>query len=467
MKTPFRFASTSSLIALLCLSPLTALAQAPAAPGQPPAPPEVPSATTAPAAVEPAAASADPSSAAQMPADTATGGAADAATAPVPSTQEALQAVEGKVDGIQETLAATTATVDKLNKLKVSGYLQSRYEWHDDAAFGVDANNKPLGTNRFYVRRGRLKTLYATANAEYMLQIDATGEGVVVKDAEATVIDTWTPFGLRLTMGQFKIPFGYEVLQSSGDREMPERSLVIRKLFPGERDRGARLQGRYEWLRFSGAIINGGNFTQDAIYGAYDQTSFKDLAGRLGADLGFLTAGASVHWGHALKTTLGKAASGTTAAVPATYANYNRLRLGVDAQLYVDVPELGGLAIKSEVILATDKNIEFSGSTPNKCLNTTALGWYVTVVQNIGENLGVVARLDRYDPSSSVESGCVTATAGIPLATEIDRVTTMGGGLLMYFSGNVKGTLVYEHLSEQGTNAKDNDVFTAQLQAKF
>ena len=88
----------------------------------------------------------------------------------------------------------------------------------------------------------------------------------MLKDAEATFVDTWTPFGFRLTMGQFKVPFGYEVLQSSADREMPERARVIRALFPGERDRGARLTARWEWFRFMGALVNG-NFTQgDPVY---------------------------------------------------------------------------------------------------------------------------------------------------------------------------------------------------------
>ena len=114
----------------------------------------------------------------------------------------------------------------------------------DDSVSGVDSSGRVTNFDRFLVRRGRLKATYAGDNAEYMLQIDATGDGVVLRDAEATFVDTWTPLGLRLTMGQFKVPFGYEVLQSSSDREMPERARVIRALFPGERDRGVRLTAR-------------------------------------------------------------------------------------------------------------------------------------------------------------------------------------------------------------------------------
>src|SRR5678815_2110724 len=193
---------------------------------------------------------------------------------------------------MDETLGGVKATVDSLSKIKVSGYVQGRLELHEFSAAGVDANNKPTIYDRFYVRRGRLKVVYAGHNAEYMLQIDATGDGVVLKDAEASFVDTWTPFNFKLTAGQFKVPFGYEVLQSSGDREMPERSRFIRQFFPNERDRGVRLQASREWFRFSGAVVNG-NFIQDAIYANTDPNGWKDVIGRIGGDFDWFVFGLS------------------------------------------------------------------------------------------------------------------------------------------------------------------------------
>ena len=46
------------------------------------------------------------------------------------------------------------------------------------------------------------------------------------------------------TIGLFKIPFGFEVVQSDRDRLFLERSTAERALFPGEYDVGARLHGR-------------------------------------------------------------------------------------------------------------------------------------------------------------------------------------------------------------------------------
>jgi hypothetical protein len=69
-------------------------------------------------------------------------------------------------------------------------------------------------------------------NAEYMLQIDATGDGVVLKDARRASSTRGRPSTSSSRPGQFKVPVRYEVLQSSGDREMPERSRFIRPVLP-------------------------------------------------------------------------------------------------------------------------------------------------------------------------------------------------------------------------------------------
>jgi Phosphate-selective porin O and P len=409
-----------------------------------------------------------------------------AAPAPAsPTVEEKLVEVEGQVDGLKESLAETQSTVGSLSKLKVSGYIQARFEEHADSLNGVNSAGKGANTNRFFVRRGRLKTTYGGANAEYMLQIDATGDGVVLKDAEATFVDTWSPLGLRLTVGQFKWPFGYEILQSSGEREMPERSLVIRKLFPGERDRGLRVQGKYEWLRFSAGLVNG-NGTQDAIYAGTDQNTFKDLVGRVGGDFEWLVVGLSGYWGRALTTTLPSTKSTiagadknmdgaitpdelsiVSTAVPASYKRFSRARLGADAQIYADVPMLGGLAVKGEFVLAKDSNLDYGAVVADPCLDATSLGWIVTLVQNIGDYVGAVVRIDYFDPvrSKGLADTCIDSKTMMKRGLG-DATTTVGGGLLLHGSGNIKATMTYEHIAEQSTTVK-NDIFTAQLQAKF
>ena len=349
--------------------------------------------------------------------------------APLPTIDERVGDLEGKVGGLEESLSTTNAVVDRLNKIKLSGYIQGRFEWRGDSTDSIDAGGTSQVKTQFLVRRGRLKALYEGRNAEYMLQIDAVGSGVTLKDAEATLVDTWTPFGLRLTMGQFKWPFGYEVLQSSGDREMPERSLVIRTLFPGERDRGLRLTARHEWLRLAAALVNG-NGTQ----GPTDQNSFKDIVARVGGDLGPVVGGLSGYWGRRLAATPAKAVGLTwtdanmdkvvtpdeitfSASAPTSYRRFSILRLGADLQTYLDVPGLGGLALKGEFIYARDRNLSFGTVAADKCQDRTQLGWIVTAVQNVGDYAGVVARVDSFDRNftCALDSTCTAAIASAPV----------------------------------------------------
>jgi hypothetical protein len=460
------------LSTLALLIPALAFAQQPDAPPPPPPPP--------PAEEQAAPAETPPAPAVETPAE-------------APSTsspEERLSTVEAKLEGLQESTAADHAVVDALKKIKVSGYIQGRYEWKDEAGAGLNAaGSAPVSSNRFRVRRARLKTTYQGTLSEFVLQIDAVPpsssgpDGVTLKDAEASLfldentIPSSVPFEVRLTVGQFKVPFGFEILQSSGEREMPERSAMMGAFFPGERDRGVRLQAKFGMFRLSTAIINGNVFP--ALYNPTpstpfnytfneDQSSGKDWAGRVGVDLGFVVVGGSWYYGRTILATNLRPASGMTAAVPVGYLRFDRLRLGADAQAYVDIPMVGGLTVRGEIIHASETNTDYAGVTADKCRDVKSLGWYGTVVQNVGDHVGLVFRVDQFNRNRNnstpgTAEGCKSAMEN----ASIDKVTTFGGGLLLHVSGNLKGTLVYEHIAEQGKNKKDNDVFTAQLQAKF
>ncbi|HJX66077.1 MAG TPA: porin [Polyangia bacterium] len=447
--------------------------------------------TVAPGSQAPAASEASPVTA---PPVEAVAPAAPAIAAPVaPALDARLGAVETKAAGTEETVGALQSTVDGLKKIKISGYVQGRYEYHQDA---LDGWSKYKSEDRFYVRHGYLGAKYEGKNAEYFLQIDGNNnDGLVLKDAEATFVDTWTPFHLKLTVGQFKVPFGYEITQSDADREMPERSSVITGIFPGDRDRGVRLQAKYEVLRLNVALVNGASFGQKdpsnyqgVVQNGYDPNGYKTVVGRLGADLGFLVGGISGMWGRTLDTNVlpvpeikttfvaadGTSQTLTTPAVVASYLYYSQLRLGADVQGYIDVPSVGGLALKGELIWARKKNLDYDLAKADPCRDSNSLGWMITVVQNIGPYLGAALRFDQFDPllSSTVNSSCYepdTATAKLlkPIKNrDLDRVSRLGLALLAHGSANIKFTLSYEHLWEQGP-AVANDIVTAQLQARF
>jgi hypothetical protein len=340
----------------------------------------------------------------------------------------------GRLDASSEQLAALQSTVDLLSRIKLQGYAQARFEFHDDSLReGLTPAGKPGATTQFLLRRGRLKASFAGTYAELMLQIDATGKGVVLKDAEATLIEPWTGFDLRFTLGQFKWPFGYEVVQSSSLREMPERTRVVRALFPGERDRGARFLANIDLLRIGVAVVNG-NGTEDSIYGAVDQNKLKDVVGRVGLDFDWLVFGASGYIGEALKTKLSEDKTS------ASLSRFTKARYGADLQVYLEPfgDPLGGLALKGEII-------------GGKELGADVLGFWVQVLQTFWSDLGLFVRYDRYDPD---------------LSKADDAIDTIGGGLQYFFSGNLKATAAYEHPITQGMDPGD-DLFIFQLQASF
>jgi hypothetical protein len=384
------------------------------------------------------------------------------------SVDERIAALEAKLAKAEENTAALETSVSSLKKLKLSGYVQGRYEWHKDA---VDGWENYKNENRFSVRHGYLGARYEGTYGEFFLQIDGnTSDGLVLKDAEATLVEPWTPFHIKLTIGQFKLPFGYEIGQSDADRELPERAAVITGVFPSDRDRGLRLQAKYEMFNLKVALVNGAlvgiKDPTDKNYvtqNGYDPNGFKTVVGRLGADLGWLVGGLSGMWGRTLDT--GK--NPLESYDYTTYKKYEQTRLGADVQGYVDLPGVGGLALKGEVIWARKKSLDYNDLKANSCLDTRSFGWILTLVQNVGNYGGVAVRFDQYDPllASTVDSTCHSAKE--TASRDKDKVYRLGVAGLLHASANTKFTLSYEHPWEQTGAKKSNDIVTAQIQARF
>jgi hypothetical protein len=395
---------------------------------------------------------------------------APAPTATDPGLAAKVAELEAKLQKVEAAAAERDAKADKLSKLKLSGYVQGRYEWHQDAnngwSFPAPGSTSAGSTGTkdyFYVKRARLVTVYNDNNAELVAQIDASGTSFAAKDLEAAFIDTWTPLHLRISVGQFKYPFGYELQQSDVVREMPERSRFILSYFPGERDRGLKIQGKYDILRFQVALVNG-NGTQDSAFGVLDSNKYKDLVGRLGIDQGFVAGGVS---GWYSPDSLDTSNSDKT-----KWLKFTRVRVGADVQGYIDVPGVGGLALRGEAMYSREKNQDYNGVAASSCQDRIGWGWSLIAAQNIGKYMGAVVRVDGYDPLlqgglDSVKCAGTTAKPGTYVTAGMDRIITYGGGLLGYVSPNLKASLIYEHPSEQGSNKVGNDLFTAQLQASF
>lgn len=93
--------------------------------------------------------------------------------------------------------------------------------------------------------------------------------------AEELVNDAFMEYYLNahqsLRVGQFVRPFGFDIQQSSSERESPERAIFAGYFFPGQRDRGMMLSGDLDWLEVSPlknvhywiGVFNGNRFFND------------------------------------------------------------------------------------------------------------------------------------------------------------------------------------------------------------
>jgi hypothetical protein len=365
-------------------------------------------------------------------------------TPPAPAAAPSAPASPTVPPAPDPQLAELKTAVDTIARVRLSGFVQGRFEWHEDAAEGLNAQGKPAETTQFLVRRARLKAAAELPLCEAVVDVDAlASRGVVLRDAGVTFIEPWTPLALRLTAGQFKVPFGYEILLSDDTAEMPERTLGIRRVFSGDRDRGLRLTGKWGWLRFIAALVNG-NGVEDSIYVQFDQNLFKDLIARAGADLGWLAFNLSGYLGENLKTN-------KDLSTPA-YQRFRRLRLGADAQARFALP-LGPLSVRAEAFLAQDGHLGpgLTGGAPSPALDVLAWGAQIIAVQSLGEVLQIAFRLDHFEPDAGSAN---------------DQTFTGGATLIANVNTHLKMSLTYEVPWTEGVNP-DDAAFTAQIQVRF
>lgn len=331
--------------------------------------------------------------------------------------------VKDRVESMGEAFTEMRNIVEALSRLKLSGYIQGQYVSDESSINEANGPSATRNRDQFSVRRGRLKAVYtANPTARLTLQIDASSSGVALRDAYIELIEPWTTWKNTLTAGQFKWPFGFEVLYSSSDREMPERSRVIRTLFPGERDRGVQISGlgMQERFRYYVALVNGTGTAQ-----AFDFNEEKDLVGRLGYTIGPLDFAGSVYRGEDLIA---------TTANPAGTA-FDKDRDGIDFQLVTPIP---GLGVRGEYVQGKERGADVNG-------------WYLDVIENLGTRHQFVVRAEDYDPNTDADN---------------NATMTIGGAYLYHWDANTKMTFAYEHPDTEG-NDPDDDVTTIRLQYRF
>jgi hypothetical protein len=317
-----------------------------------------------------------------------------------------------------EQMQAMQGDVDRLKKFKFSGYVQARWETAENSSDTVQVSGSgpaisPANQERFSIRRGRLKLTYDSGpRSQAVVYLDGASSGssinVRLLEAHVTLFDPWTPERRHaVTVGQMNVPFGYEIERSSATRELVERSRAENVLFPGERDRGAKLVSQWSPRFETVAGIFNGPGILSAEFPTADPGRDKDLVARARWSEGVADLAVSWYGGHAVLPLTGPD------------VRVDKTRIGFDAQGYYQVAGLGGGSIKAEVFAGTELNPDSvrtlvqnatsgaprllrPGADPGH-LATDVAGGYLVAVQNLGELAQLAVRYDRWDPSTDVE----------------------------------------------------------------
>jgi hypothetical protein len=346
-----------------------------------------------------------------------------------------------KISGVEERVATAEGDLAKLTKIKISGYIQAQWQ-HFEASSAYPSNY-------FSVRRARIKFQYEPVNGVvFVLQPDFQPGNITIKDAYVQANDRWLKT-FSLWAGKFNRP-NYEVEYSSSSREVPERSRVIRAIYPDERAIGAKLEINPPKipLKVQLAIFNGndgisiitpnynltsGKWDNVNVVGQnIDYDNYKDFMGRLTygfkfGSFGGLTIGAHGYYGKIKANTKDLLNSDYTynKTLASVGEGLKKNWIGFEAQLYMDI--LGGLALKGEYIFGINSTPGYSVNTTvvtstssikNDTLTLTTLstknvysapaisrnfnGYYIYLVKNLGKHHQVAVRFDYYNPNTEL-----------------------------------------------------------------
>ncbi|MDR2057775.1 MAG: hypothetical protein LBP83_05755 [Dysgonamonadaceae bacterium] len=375
-----------------------------------------------------------------------------------------------------------------LQKFKVSGYVQSQYQWGEkDALLKVGAPNENFekAFDRIGVRRGRIKFIYEEGLATGIFQLDITEKGLGVKDAYLQVKDPWFNT-MALKTGVFDRPFGNEISYSSSRRESPERSTICQTLFPDERDLGVLLllqpakTSPWNFLKLEAGLFAGNGIRQET-------DNRKDFIGHLsvektignnmkiGGGISYYNGG--VYQGSETIFTLkGKTFVANNTGNKGKFAK--REYFGLDAQFNL-LSKIGASQIRAEYLLGKQPGIASNSKSPNASTLPSSdiyirnfQGGYVIFVQDFGTTpFSAVLKYDWYDPNIRIEGNDIglneTGTGDI-------ACKTFGFGLLWKMNNYIRLQAYYEVNSNETTkNAaayqsdRQDNTFTLRLQYKW
>ncbi len=392
---------------------------------------------------------------------------------------------ESKLDSVTSRLESLEKKSKVEENLKISGYLQPQFTLQDDFENGM--------TNRFSLRRGRLRAEYSGEVADYVVQLEATERGVSLRDGFVRLPLPWVK-SLSLTTGIFKHSFGFEGVGSSASRESPERARAYTSTFADPRDVGVNItfrpnkESRLSFLRADAGLFNG--------TGGTDFDNIKDFIGSVGVNSS-LASGAvdyalkvSYRNGGHVNTTrnvysMGIMEDGTPGfAVDSANTNLNARAamhaIGANLEVGIKLP-IGTTILRCEYFQGQQPGTQRTTQTPRtQPANTTDTyirnyqGAILYLIQNITRTgHKVVVKYDIFDPNTEV-SGSNIGRAGSKLSATDIAFSTIGFGWVYDARSRYRIMAYYEiptnetsdNLDDYGSDRNDN-LLTLRIQYRF
>jgi hypothetical protein len=331
-------------------------------------------------------------------------------------------------------------------KVRISGYLQpqSLWQWYNNAAssnvvngsipsgigsndviakapteLGAGAPGITTNNDYFRLRRARLKVeLEPNEYSLLVFEIDPnlaggvdSATGTIARNVEADGIAKWsedvhTTFG----MGIFKIPFGFEVLQTDADRPFIERSWWEQNVTPGEFDTGAKAYTTALDNKLTGqfAVINGVTEGEKTFALLPGQTQAKSMVGRVNYDFGAFDVGTSGYYGQGSEVNLGEMA----------FKEFPREGWNLEAALHHRFLEMGATRVFAEFDMGQnmDRGVKYGAlglpglPTPaanipgGSVVNRNEIGGFARLEQDITRWSTLGVRWDYYSPDTSISN---------------------------------------------------------------
>lgn len=325
-----------------------------------------------------------------------------------------------------------------------------------------------------------------------MVNTDATEKGLNMRETYAKITDPWLNM-FSVTAGLLQVQFGFELTQSSSERETPERVRYNQTLFPTERDLGAfgslvfPKSSKLHGLKIDAAVMNG------AAGVAPEFDSHKDFTGRIqyskttkNKKINF-AIGASTYYGgyrtgKVKDYVMRKNTAGDNAFDFASdTGNYNRVArriyYGADIQTSIEWA-IGTTALRAEYIMGENPGTSSTNRSPATAPTSSLYhrnfdGAYFYFIQDIGKSkFQIVGKYDWFDPNTKI-SGKQIGKAGTNTNVGDIRFDTYGVGVTYKINSYAKIVLYYDMVKNESTeinaykgDIKDN-VFTCRIQIKY